>query len=90
MLESEIEASIISNPEILEEGVELVGNQYPTSVGYIDILCRDKNGNFVVVELKRGAGSYKAVGQIQRRVLITPPHHIEVKYEHPAEPIPTL
>ncbi|CAD7775614.1 MAG: Endonuclease NucS [Candidatus Methanoperedenaceae archaeon GB50] len=51
MLESEIEASIISNPEILEEGVELVGNQYPTSVGYIDILCRDKNGNFVVVEL---------------------------------------
>ncbi|CAD7768560.1 Endonuclease NucS [Candidatus Methanoperedenaceae archaeon GB50] len=66
VLESEIEASMISNPEILEEGVELVGNQYPTSVGYIDILCRDKNGNFVVVELKRGAGSYKAVGQIQK------------------------
>ena len=66
VLESEIEASIISNPEILEEGLELVGNQYPTSVGYIDILCKDKNGNFVVVELKRGAGSYKVVGQIQK------------------------
>lgn len=66
VLESEIEASIISNPEILEEGLELIGNQYPTSVGYIDIFCRDKNGNFVVVELKRGAGSYKVVGQIQK------------------------
>jgi len=66
VLESEIETSIISNPEILEEGLELVGNQYPTPVGYIDILCRDKNGNFVVVELKRGRGSYKVVGQIQK------------------------
>ncbi len=66
VLESEIETSIISNPEILEEGLELVGNQYPTSVGYIDILCKDKNGAFVVVELKRGAGSYEVVGQIQK------------------------
>lgn len=66
VLESEIEASIISNPEILEEGLELIGNQYQTPVGYIDIFCRDKNGNFVIVELKRGAGSYKVVGQIQK------------------------
>lgn len=66
VLESEIEASIISNPEILEEGLELIGNQYSTSVGYIDILCKDKNGNFVVIELKRGIGSYKVVGQIQK------------------------
>lgn len=48
VLESEIEASIVSNPGILEEGLELIGNQYSTSVGNIDILCRDKNGNFVV------------------------------------------
>lgn len=66
ILEYEIEASIISNPEILEEGLELIGNQYATSVGYIDILCIDKNENFVVVELKRGKGSHKVVGQIQK------------------------
>lgn len=65
LLESEIESSIISNPDILEEGLELIGNQYPTSVGYIDILCKDKNG-FVVVELKRDKGSFKVVGQIQK------------------------
>ncbi len=50
VLESEVEASIISNPGVLEEGLELIGNQYSTSVGNIDILYRDKNGNFVVVE----------------------------------------
>ena len=66
VLESEVEASIISNPEVLEEGLELIGNQYSTSVGNIDILYRDKNGNFVVVELKKGKGSYEVVGQIQK------------------------
>ena len=66
VLESEIEASIISNPEILEEGLELIGNQYATSVGRIDILCRDKDRNFVVIELKRGTGTHKVVGQIQK------------------------
>ena len=66
VLESEIEASIRSNPEILEEGLKLVRPQYPTPVGPIDILCKDKNGNFVVIELKRGKESDKVVGQIQR------------------------
>lgn len=68
VLESEIESSIISNPEILEDGLELIGNQYTTGVGYIDILCKDKNGNFVVIELKRGKGSHKVVGQIQKYI----------------------
>ena len=66
VLESEIETFLISYPEILEEGLKLIKNQYPTSVGNIDILCKDKNGDLVVVELKRGSGSYKVVGQIQK------------------------
>jgi len=64
--ESEIEASIASNPEVLEEGLELLGNQYPTPIGKIDMLYTDKNGNFVVVELKKGRGSHNVVGQIQK------------------------
>jgi len=66
VLEQEIEASISSDPEIVEEGLSLVGRQYPTSVGDIDILCKDKNGNFAVIELKKDKGSYKVVGQIQK------------------------
>lgn len=64
--EIEIEESIISRPEIVEEGLEFIENQYRTSVGNIDILCRDKNGNYVVIEIKRDKGSYKVVGQIQK------------------------
>ena len=64
--ESEIEHSIVSNPSILEEGLEVMGRQFPTTVGFIDILCKDKSENLVVVELKTGTGSSEVVGQIQR------------------------
>lgn len=64
VLELDIEKQIISNPEILEEGLTLIGGQYSTSAGSIDILFKDKNEDFVVVELKREKGNYKVVGQI--------------------------
>ncbi len=64
ILEFDLENQIISNPEILEKGLKLIGNQYSTSVGFIDILFKDKNDNYVVVELKRDKGTYKVVGQI--------------------------
>ena len=62
--ESEIEHSIVSNPNILEDNLEVVQRQFPTDVGFIDILCKDNSGDFVVVELKKGTGSYEVVGQI--------------------------
>ena len=64
--EKQIEETIVKNPEILEDGLKLIGSQYKTSVGFIDILFKDKEDSFVVVELKRGKGSDKVVGQIQR------------------------
>jgi len=64
--EIEIEDSIVSNPNILEDGLEMVGRQFSTTVGFIDILFKDKNENFVVVELKKGIGSFQVVGQIQK------------------------
>lgn len=62
--ESEIEHSIVSNPGVLEDGLEVVGRQVSTSVGFIDILCKDKDENLVVLELKKGIGSFEVVGQI--------------------------
>ena len=64
--ESEIEHSIISNPGILGNSLKIVGNQFPTDVGFIDILCEDGDGNYVVVELKKGVASFEVVGQIQK------------------------
>jgi len=54
--------------DILSEDGDLVGDQYPTKeVGNIDILARDKKTNeWLVIELKRGRGSDKVVGQIMR------------------------
>ena len=66
VFELDIENQIIINPEILEKGLKLIKSQYQTTVGFIDILFKDKNQDYVVVELKREKGTYKVVGQIQK------------------------
>jgi restriction system protein len=55
------------NYDIYEEDGELVGQQYPSDTGPIDILAvsRDKK-TLLVVELKKGRVSDNVVGQIQR------------------------
>lgn len=53
--------------DIFEENGELVGQQYQTDTGAIDILAVSKNRKEVlVIELKRGRTSDVVVGQIQR------------------------
>ena len=52
---------------IYEEEGELVGQQYPTDTGQIDILAISKDKkSLLVVELKKGRVSDNVVGQIQR------------------------
>ncbi len=65
--ENDIERYVISNLNEIEEGLKLIDNQYNTErVGIIDILCKDKADNFVVIEIKKGKAEDKVVGQIQR------------------------
>ena len=54
--------------KLYEEDGEVVGQQYNTgSVGVIDLLCEDtSSGALVVIELKRGQQSDKAIGQLAR------------------------
>ena len=53
--------------DIYEEDGELVGQQYPTDTGQIDILAISKDKKtLLVVELKKGRVSDNVVGQIQR------------------------
>jgi hypothetical protein len=70
--ESDLEDHIVRNLNDLEEGLTLyqegeerTGQQYVTDVGRIDLLAKDKNGNFVVIELKMH-GFDKTCGQILR------------------------
>ena len=52
---------------IFEEDGELVGQQYPSDTGPIDILAISKDQKeLLIVELKRGRASDVVVGQIQR------------------------
>lgn len=53
--------------EIYDEDGELVGQQYPSDTGPIDILAISKDKKeLLVVELKKGRASDVVVGQIQR------------------------
>lgn len=63
-----LEDFLEKNLDALEQGLKLVGRQHPTLTGPIDLLCKDENDNFVVVELKKGRASDKVVGQILRYI----------------------
>lgn len=53
--------------ELIAEDGELVSQQYPTDIGKIDILARDKKTKqYVIIELKRNQTSDDTVGQLTR------------------------
>ncbi|HOT75932.1 MAG TPA: endonuclease NucS [Candidatus Wallbacteria bacterium] len=55
------------NYDIYEEDGELVGQQYPSDTGPIDILAVSKDKKeLLVVELKKGKASDVVIGQVQR------------------------
>ena len=72
VLEKEIEKYYIENIHLISSSLSVVnkphyGNQFPTTVGIIDLLCIDKKTKqYVVIEFKRGSGSDEVIGQILR------------------------
>ena len=75
-LEKHLEEFLIANwnstelgltHDIFEDEGELIGQQYPTDTGFIDILAISKDrSELLVVELKKGRASDAVVGQVQR------------------------
>ena len=67
--EAALEAWLAKNLQRLETGLTLVDQQYETEdAGRIDILARDAQQGYVVVELKRDKASDSALGQILRYI----------------------
>ncbi len=52
--EANLESLLVERLELLEEGLQLIQTQYHCQgVGRIDILCKDRDDNLVVIELKK-------------------------------------
>ena len=65
-LERDLEDYLSVNLDVVEGGLELVERQKELpGVGRLDILAKDREGNFVVIELKAGQADERAVGQLQ-------------------------
>ncbi len=77
-LESQLEEFIVENwdrlslgknYDIVREDGEIIGQQYVTPVGRIDILAKNKNGKeWLVIELKKGKSSDHVIGQTLRYI----------------------
>ena len=59
-----LEDILAENPDMLEEGLQLVGRQTGTAGGPLDLLGVDPHGRLTVFEIKRGSLNREAVTQV--------------------------
>jgi hypothetical protein len=60
--ERELESLLAENPERIEEGLQLIKRQYDCpGIGRIDLLCKDKKGNLVIIELKKYEAKHESI-----------------------------
>jgi RecB family endonuclease NucS len=64
-VEAELQELLSRAPATLAPGLRLVRREYPTDIGPVDLMCRDGEGGFVVVEIKR-RGEIDSVRQLLR------------------------
>lgn len=64
-VEAHLQELLAENPDEIELGLELIRREYPTSIGPVDLLCRDAAGHTVAVEIKR-RGEIDGVEQLTR------------------------
>jgi RecB family endonuclease NucS len=64
-VESDLQAELAAQPGALGKGLHLVRREWPTDIGPVDLMCRDDEGGWVAVEVKR-VGTIDAVEQLCR------------------------
>ena len=63
-IEKDLQIYLSNRLTEIEEGLTLVSREYKTEAGFIDILCKDKNSDYVIIETKAGKAKDAALGQI--------------------------
>jgi hypothetical protein len=64
-VERHLQEELAARPEVLGEGLSLVRREWPTDIGPVDLMCRDGDGAWIAVEIKR-IGTIDAVEQLCR------------------------
>lgn len=64
-VEAHLQELLAENPEAFGEGWSVVQREYMTPIGPVDLLCRDAEGTYVAVEVKR-RGEIDGVEQLTR------------------------
>ena len=64
-VERDIQEALADAPAFCGEGFRLVRREWPTDIGPVDLMCRDVDGSWVAVEIKR-IGTIEAVEQLTR------------------------
>jgi RecB family endonuclease NucS len=64
-VEAHLQELLAGAPDAIEAGLELIRREYPTAIGPVDLACRDAEGRFVAVEVKR-RGEIDGVEQLAR------------------------
>jgi RecB family endonuclease NucS len=64
-VEAHLQALLAEHPEALGTGLALVRREHLTPIGPVDLLCRDRSGGYVAVEVKR-RGEIDGVEQLTR------------------------
>jgi RecB family endonuclease NucS len=73
-VERDLQEALAEQPDMLERDLRLVRREWPTDIGPVDLMCRDADGGWVAVEIKR-IGTIEAVEQLCRyleRIRIDP------------------
>ena len=64
-VERDLQEELAERPDILGGGLHLVRREWQTDIGPVDLMCRDGDGEWVAVEIKRVA-TIEAVEQLTR------------------------
>ena len=64
-VERDLQLLLADDPTHIEPDLRLVKREWPTDVGPVDLMCRDADGGWVAVEIKR-VGTIDAVEQLTR------------------------